>query len=372
MASPAPLLGAAVALLAALCATPVAAQTPAVPVPVAAPAPAFEIVVDPRIELVAAVSALAGDRPGWSPRETSPYREAMLAWARPHARHTAVARMRAMQGFAYSYPAEAILHFGPPPALRPLAPVPAHVLEEIGGPQALEAWVASLRAFARDTRFMAFFEAQAPARKAMVARVRDALGGRDIVTPFAQFHGLPPQRYTMVLGPNLLPGAFGPGVREADGVLHLYSVQGAAGMEGETLSFGHVAALTSLTWHEWGHSVVNPLNAAAGAALQDSVAVFDRSAEELRAMAYTDWPTAANELIVRANTLTLCRTVFRGNDAATCVASQRTPSLRFNYEVYRLADFRTTLYAHGRERWPRYADFHPIDLKLLALLAQEP
>ena len=64
--------------------------------------------------------------------------------------------------------------------------------------------------------------------------------------------------------------------------------------------------------------------------------------------------------------------MFRGNDAATCVASQRTPSLRFNYEVYRLADFRTTLYAHGRERWPRYADFHPIDLKLLALLAQEP
>lgn len=343
--------------------------------PAAPPAdvsPALEIVVDPRIELVAAVSALAGERPGWTPRETSPYREAMLAWAKPHARHPAVARMRAMEGFAYSYPAEAILHFGPPPALRPVSPVPAHVLEEIGGQQALDAWVASLRAFARDARFMAFFEAQAPARDAMVARVRDALAGRDIVTPFAAFHGLPAQRYTMVLGPNLLPGAFGPGVRDADGVLHMYSVQGPAGMEGETLSFGHVAALTSLTWHEWGHSVVNPLNAAARDGLHDSVAIFDRSADELRAMAYTDWPTAANELIVRANTVTLCRTVFRANDAAVCTDSQRTPSLRFNYDVYRLADFRITLLAHGRERWPRYADFHPIDLKILALLAQEP
>lgn len=356
-------LGASLAHAAAV-APPVAAGT--------AEAPALEIVVDPRIELVAAVSALSGDRPGWTPREASPYRDAMLAWARPHARHPAVARMRAMEGFAYSYPAEAILHFGPPPALRPLSPVPAHVLEEIGGQPALDAWVASLRAFARDTRFMAFFEAQAPVREAMVARVRDSLGGRDIVAPFAAFHGLPPQRYTMVLGPNLLPGAFGPGVRGSDGVLHLYSVQGPAGMEGGTLSFGHVAALTSLTWHEWGHSVVNPLNAGARDALGESVALFDRSADELRAMAYTDWPTAANELIVRANTLALCRTVFRGNDAAVCIDSQRTPSLRFNYEVYRLADFRITLLAHGRERWPRYADFHPIDLKILALLAQEP
>lgn len=353
----------------ALPTTGMAAETPA-PAPAAeAPAPRLDIVVDPRIELVAVVSALAGDRPGWSPRETSPYREAMLAWGRRHRDHPAVERMRAIDGFGYSYPAEAILHYGPPPEFVPLAPATPTMLEGIGGQPALDAWVQSLREFARDTRYMAFFRSQQPEFDSMIARTRAAFGDRDIVAPFEGFYGLDKPAFTLVLAPNILPGAFGPSVAMPDGSMRFYTVQGSAGMDAGTLSFGNIAAIASLSWHEFGHSVVNPLNAAKPDALAKSRGVFDRSAEALGAMAYPDWGIAANELIVRANTLALCRMVFKGNDLLTCIDSQRTPSAQFNEDVYRLAETRAAYYLQNRTKWPRYADFHPLDLQILEYFA---
>lgn len=90
----------------------------------------------------------------------------------------------------------------------------------------------------------------------------------------------------------------------------------------------------------------------------------------MHALAYTTWEIAANEALVRANTLHLCRTVFAGEAANTCLESQLTPSVRFNFHVYRIADFRIGYYERHRDRWPTYADFHPVDLKVLELLAQ--
>ena len=332
----------------------------------------LEIAVDPRIELVAAVSYLAGGRDGWSPRNESPYRDAMKTWAEPHRGHPAVARMRAMEGFAYSYPAQAILHFGPPPAFAPIAPVPPDAVEAIGGRRAMDEWVRSLRDFARDTRYMAFYRGQQPQFDAMIARTRAALGAADIVGPFERFYGLQPQRYSLILAPNILAGAFGPNVALPDGRRHFYNVQGAAGVVDGVPDFGEPGAIASLGWHEFGHTVVNALNAAQPTKLQASAPLYATIAEEMRAAAYTTWEIAANEALVRANTLHLCRTVFAAGDAIACIESQRTASARFDGYVYRIADFRIAYYERNRTKWPTYADFHPVDLQVLeALLASQ-
>lgn len=349
----------------ALAAAPVAGA----PAPPAAQA-GMEVTIDPRIELVAAVSYLAGDRAGWTPRSDSPYRTAMMRWADRHRRHPAVARLRAIEGFAYSYPAEAILAYGPPPALAPISPPSAQTLEAIGGQAALEAWVQSLRDFARDTRYMDFFDRQRPEFARMIERTRAKAASTDIVAPFERFYGLPPQRYTLILAPNILAGAFGPSVPLPDGRRHFYTVQGAAGVVDGVPDFGDPASIASLSWHEFGHTVVNPLDAAHAEALKASAPLYETIADEMHALAYTTWEIAVNEALVRANTLHLCRTVFAGEAANTCLESQLTPSVRFNFHVYRIADFRIGYYERRRDRWPTYADFHPVDLKVLELLAQ--
>lgn len=361
-----------IALIALPALTPAKAGQAALPVAQAAPSDSvssLEIVVDPRIELVSAVSALAGNRAGWSPRESSPYRETMLSWARKHRDHPAVKRLRAIEGFGYSYPAEAVLHYGPPPEFVPLAPATPTMLDGIGGQATLDAWIDSLRAFARDTRYMDFFRSQRAEFERMVAHSRDAAKGYDIVGAFERFYGLSDQEFTLVLAPNILAGAFGPSVAMPDGRLRFYTVQGAAGMDGDTLSFGKIASIASLGWHEFGHSVVNPLNAARAEELAKSRAIFDRSADALATMAYPSWGIAANELLVRANTLAMCREVFKGDDLLTCIDSQRTPSAQFNEDVYRVADTRTAFFLQNRVQWPRYSDFHPVDMKVLAYVA---
>jgi hypothetical protein len=329
----------------------------------------LEISVDPRIELVAAVSYLAGGREGWTPRSESSYRTAMKAWAEPHRSHPAVARFRAIEGFAYSYPAQAIVHFGPPPALEPIEPVPQDAIDAIGGRRAMDAWVRSLRDFARDTRYMAFYRTQQPRFDKMIVRARASIGEVDIVGPFERFYGLSPQRYSLILAPNILAGAFGPNVALPDGRRHFYNIQGAAGLVDDVLDFGEPASIASLGWHEFGHTVVNTLNAAQSAKLDSSASLYETIAEDMRAAAYTTWPIAANEALVRANTLHLCRTVFAGGDAIACIESQLTNSKRFDSYVYRIADFRAVYYERNRGKWPTYADFHPIDLQVLAALA---
>lgn len=343
--------------------------SPQLPAPAALEIAALEIAVDPRIELIAAVSYLAGGRDGWSPRSESPYREAMKAWAEPHRKHPAVARLRAIEGFAYSYPAQAIVHFGPPPAFEPIAPVPQDAIDAIGGPRAMEAWVRSLREFARDTRYMNFYRSQQPRFDAMVARARATLGEVDIVGPFERFYGLSPQRYSVILAPNILAGAFGPNVALPDGRRHFYNIQGAAGLVDGVLDFGQAASIASLGWHEFGHTVVNPLDAAQSTKLEASASLYAPIAEEMRAAAYPNWEIAANEALVRANVLHLCRTVFVVDAAITCIESQLTGSAVFDGYVYRIADFRIAYYERFRAKWPTYADFHPIDLQILGALA---
>lgn len=335
----------------------------------AAASPALEITVDPRIELVAAVSLLAGDRPGWTPREVSPYRARLVAFAEPHRGHPAVAVMREIRGFAYSYPAEAILHFGPPPGLEPLAPMSKQVLDELGGQAALDRWVDSLRRFARDTDFMAFFAAERPEFDRMTARTRDTIGGLDIPAAFETYYGLPPQRYTLVLGPNLLPGAFGPSVPLPDGTRHYYSVQGAAGVVDGFPHFGSRASIASLTWHEFGHSVVNPLTATNRAKLDESEPLYRAIRKDMKKAAYGSWEIAANELLVRAAAMRIAARELSGDEAFQAIATQHTPSPLVNFYAYRASDLLETFYERGRERWKDYAAFYPVNLLMFRSLS---
>jgi hypothetical protein len=79
----------------------------------------FDIRVDPRVELVSTVFTLMGSRDGWSERPLdSSYRARMHRRFSPFRNHPAIPAAAATR-FGYNYPAEAILHFGPPPALEP-------------------------------------------------------------------------------------------------------------------------------------------------------------------------------------------------------------------------------------------------------------
>lgn len=331
----------------------------------------LEITVDPRIELVSAVSLLAGDRPGWTPREDSPYRARLKAFVEPHRSHPAVALMREMKEFAYSNPAEAIIHFGTPPDLEPIAPVPAHVLESIGGQAALDGWLDALRRFARASDFMTFFASQQGEFERMVARTRETIGDLDVPGAFEAFYGVELGRCTLVLAPNLLPGAFGPSVAMPDGTRHYYSIQGSAGVVDGVPVFGNRAAIASLAWHEIGHSVVNRLTEAHRSELAASEPVYGSMRREMQQAAYPSWPIALNELLVRAAAMRISARNLKGDEALRAIATQHAASPLATVYVYRCADLLQTFYEPGRGRWKDYPAFYPVNLLLLNSIAEE-
>jgi hypothetical protein len=279
--------------------------------------------------------------------------------------------MRALEGFAYSYPAEAIVHFGAPPALEPIAPVPTQTITAIGGQPALDRWVEALRQFARDTQFMEFFASQQGEFDRMVARTRETLGDFDIPGAFEAFYGIRLGRCSLVLGPNLLPGAFGPSVAMPDGTRHYYSIQGSAGVQDGLPGFGGRASIASLSWHELGHSVVNALTEAHRAELAASEPVYASMQREMQQAAYTSWPIAVNELLVRAAAMRISARSLKGDEALRAIATQHAASPLATVYVYRCADLLQTFYEPGRGRWKDYASFYPVNLLLLNSIAEE-
>jgi hypothetical protein len=83
----------------------------------------------------------------------------------------------------------------------------------------------------------------------MIARTSQTLAGLDIPKAFESYYGLAPQRYTLVLAPNLLAGAFRPSAPRPDGTRHYYSIQGAAGVADGYPHFGDQALQAIATQH---------------------------------------------------------------------------------------------------------------------------
>lgn len=330
------------------------------------------VAVDPRIELLGTVFELAGGKPGWTPvAETDYHRQRRAQFARY--RHLDAVRMsRDMPGLAWSTPAQAIVHFGPPPGLMPIASVPEDVVQAMGGRERFMDWMNALRSFAHRTRYMEFFAAQQPAFERMAVRTRTALDGIDLVAPFERWYGLHGQRYSVIVSPSLLPGAFGPSVRDDDDRLHFHSIQGMAGVVDGLPWFGDGPAIASLSWHEWGHAIVNPLDAGARSPLAESAALYDSMAEDMRKAAYMDWESAANELQVRAAASRICATTLRTDAAWRCLELQHPPSLRGEVYMQRMADGLETMYEPGRAQYPDYAAFHRIMLLILRAMASDP
>lgn len=316
--------------------------------------PHLQVDVDPRIELLSAVLSLT-DWPNngpWS-RFGSPYERDMQVAFASFKGHAAVRQLGALtqEDFAFDAPVEWILHYCSLPELRLCSPLSAEVLKRGGGQSKLDSLAEAFRDFARQAKFMEFYKVHKPLYDQLVAEYRSQAPGDDAIALLEAFYGERKSAYTAVIAPMFGGGNYGVRVKESNGE-HIYNIGAPHEYREEKYGFDP-EELTSVVFHEFGHSFVNPV--------VDSFPAADKHAtwyptmgKVMQNQGYGEWHTVIYELMVRANEVRLLQ--LQGNRGKALDSLQDyTNDKGFVWLPYLLK--RLEEYEADRKTYPTYKSF---------------
>lgn len=156
-------------------------------------------------------------------------------------------------------PVFVVLHCTPSSDLKletPLNPLIAEVASEPSAPQDL---LAALREFAATSHFADFFARCRTDYADFERSVLRGVGANAVLGPFEAYHGQVLKDYRVIPAPMLFSANYGPQVIREDGSLQPYVVVARRRATARAPEFGGGATLQRLLWHEFGHSIVNPL-----------------------------------------------------------------------------------------------------------------
>jgi hypothetical protein len=315
-----------VLLLAAVVALAAGAPTKAVGV---------RIAVDPRIELFSILCRLAG-HPEYG-RASTPYARAVDAHFAPFANHPAVRStrgLRARWGIAHDAPISLAVHlddsFAP---VRPLAPAPSD-LDARWREAPLDGYLAEVRAFARESGFLTFFDEQARIRGLVEDRYRAIVGDHRVIQWFDRTFGKRP-RASYLVAPGLLtgPNAYGARAARADGGEDVVQVVMLEDPDADGVPRLSEVTLEVLV-HELAHNYVNPMLDGHANQLRASAEPVFRSVEAaMNAQKYGTPEIMVNESVVRALTILFLRDAGAQTHALRSLAKQQELSFLWTPEL---------------------------------------
>ncbi|HEU4456047.1 MAG TPA: DUF4932 domain-containing protein [Longimicrobium sp.] len=326
----------------------------------APPGPAVRVEVDPRIELMSAVQVLT--RYPLVTYQDFPYKRDVQAYFTPYAGHEAVRLFREMSrgDFAFSTVPEVFASLADPPGLAPRVPPGAETVRAAGGQAGYDRFLAAMRDFAAETRFMTFFDAHRGTYSLLAERVREHVS--PAVAALEAYTGRPLSGAVVVVGPLLHDGGFAAQYQVGADSLEAYAFVGPVSTAGGLPDFGDAGRLGSLVTHEFAHLSVNPLTARHRAEVERGRALFAPMEKAMREQAYPTWEIAVNEHVVRAITIRLAYRE-RGDSAGRAELEE---NVRRGFAHLPALLERLGEYEADRARYPTLEAFYP---RLLAVFS---
>lgn len=310
----------------------------------------IEVSADSRILLISTVIWLATDGEFYGKKAVDPaYAEAVRAHFAEHRDHPAVKRAGSIlrRGFSFDAPIGWILHFTPPPELKPRASIPAEIVRRAPSPETLDEYAGELRDFYRVSDFAGFIKKQEEVHSGFMKRVKAVLDAEGCVKRLEAFYGEPRDSYTLTIAPLVGGHNYGPSVR-AD----IYQIfNPSLYPDEEKLRRG----VTDMVYHEFGHSFGNPLVDRAAERLEKSAALFEPLRDAMKRQAYSNWMTCMREHVVRACAARLLRGETGELKAGRQVAEDVGRGFHYLPPLYEtLGEFEK-----NRNRYKKLADFAP-------------
>lgn len=315
----------------------------------------IEFGVDSRVELLTVVQLMADYF--LITKNDFKYRKDALAYFDSFKNHPAVLMTKKLRklGFSYDAPINLMTHLSPPPELKQVAPFSTYVIRRAKGEQNLVEYVEQLRDFAKKSKFMDFFNSNTPYYKKITSVLHSSLGKYNFVNNFASYWGESTSQLFLYFAPLNAGSNFAAWSQDSTEGYSVISCSGCMNSETTLLS----SSSMQLLWHEFAHTVVNPITSKLPA---EKIQSYDKTLREVKHRAYKKVETKINELIVRATEARFLLRHFGEGEANWYLGycKNKQGFVHIN-QVYNLL----AKYENNRQTYPRFKDFYPVILKAL-------
>ena len=332
--------------------------------------PSIEVMVDPRIELLAIIFRLAGAEE-YGMRTVPIYATAIDSFFAPHREHPAVIaarRLRAERGISHDAVMSLAIHLGGLPGLRERMPLESSRLEARWTPADARAFLQLVRAFARESEAERFFAGQQPMYDLAAQRMRTLIAAHVDQAWFpAYFGAVPGSRFILAIAPGNGTWSYGPRYHAPDGSRELYAVTAVYQTDSAGApQFGRANTIATII-HEFSHSFVNPVVEKHLATIQGSADTIHATvAPGMRAQGYGEPRTMIAESLVRA-AVARYRLAHEGIDSAQVeLGRQKLNDFLWIDDLFALLG----AYEQERNHFPTFESLFPVIAGYYADLAQ--
>lgn len=323
--------------------------------------PGLNLKVDPRIELLAVVqhfTSWAGTR---HTKFDIGYKHDIDNCFSNFSNHAAVQKSQALTngGFSYDAPVAFVLYHSNPPEFTQTTPYSDYLIARAGSESVLKDFADKLRAFAKDTDFMKFYNSRQKFYNHIQNDMIKTIGDTNYTKLLEDYFGEKKHSYNILPAPLFHTGGYGPQVENTDG-MDIYNVAGPMAYSNGNLSFGNEEYLLYILLHEFSHSFVNSVTTKYSGQINNSSALYEPVKTKMQAQAYTQWETCVNEHLVRTVVARLALKL-RGEVYKNMVINQETNS---GFIYIRNLDSLMVEYENDRTKYPNFESFYPRIIEL--------
>ncbi len=326
----------------------------------------LEFFIDPRLELDGVMELLAFDRTkgqGGKAHATDfmhpdiEYVRAARAYFTPFIDHPAIKRRaeEAFRAFDLGQRGQGLMRLSPLPEFAPHSQISIAFLSHyVGGDAQLELFLQDMRDFARDSKFMEFFDENTKLLDADLKKLKAEIEKSDYIGKIEKYTGLPFEgRYAFVLSPFIASDTGANIVqRGEDGLADIISVVGPIELPAKD---GPLVCtylrLHARIWHEAAHGVMDNVTELFGA----DIAAKQPPPRKEATREYQNWMHHVREHMVRTIMLRLVYLEISASFSDEELQHEEECGLPF------LKEFKTRMaeYECDRKKYPTIADFYP-------------
>lgn len=328
----------------------------------------INMMIDPRIELLAVVQAVGtyDEQYDLITNEDFNYKKEIMKGFSKFSNHEAVKVFNNMsrENFSYDAPPTAMLYLSNPLSLKVNQDFTDY-LKSRGGEEKLNKFALEIRNFAIDTKFHEFFNKQKKFYNSVIEENAKVMGNTNYIDQLEQYYGMKQNSYNIILSPMFHSGGFGPRVKSENGEYDVYSIQGPSSVKDNIPIFGDEDGFRYIALHEFSHSFINPLTEENIDEVNKYSELYKPISEKMNKQAYNSWENCAYEHIVRSVVARLIFIHSGSENYETIVAYEKDRGFLYIDELTKKLEE----YEKNRDRYKSFKDFFPELVKVFKELS---
>ncbi|MGH4123505.1 MAG: DUF4932 domain-containing protein [Clostridium sp.] len=314
----------------------------------------FNIMIDPRIELLLSVQLNSN----YEPLTTIDfkYKDDVKNYFSKYKNHNAINTFKKLSrsGFSYDAPPATMMYVSKVPKLEQQTPFSDYLIGRGGSKKSLENFMLTLSNYAVESDFSTFYNNHMEFYKDLVGNVSKQLQDRDFAKELENYYGLKKNSYNLVISPLFHSGGYGAEIKTKNNNSDIYGFLGPHNSK-DSMPIYSKEALSGIGWHEFSHSFVNPTTEKNITKVNKYDSLFTPLADIMSKKAYPNWEVCVNEHIVRAVTTRLSY-IYLGKQAGdNALRYEKTNGFYYIDGLCAKLEY----YEKNRDKYASFEDFYP-------------